>query len=230
MNYVNTANRPNPAAIFGALGVPGAFGLLLVVGLAVTVVAPDEITILEGRNIPDVPEPEIEPTIEPDPPEVTATTEPVQEIPQYLPPPSPDPVITFTGMGTTPIEGLPNLGSGIVEGIGTIDLGPITPPGPAFDPVAAIPRGNVGGWITDSDYRTSWINRDYSGVAGFALSIDARGRVTDCSITASTGHSALDQATCRLLERRARFNPAKDGNGNAVAGSFSSSVNWKIPE
>ncbi|MGB7419034.1 MAG: energy transducer TonB, partial [Erythrobacter sp.] len=83
--------------------------------------------------------------------------------------------------------------------------------------------------ITDSDYRPSWINRNYSGRAGFTLTIDRNGKVDTCRITRSTGHSALDEATCRLLERRATFEPAKDGSGKKVAGTFSSSVNWRIP-
>ena len=37
MTYASANRRPNPAALVGALGIPGAFGALLVVGLAVTV-------------------------------------------------------------------------------------------------------------------------------------------------------------------------------------------------
>ncbi len=230
MNYVNAASRPNPVAMLGALGVPGAFALLLVVGLAVTVVGPEEITTIEGRNIEDVPPPEIDPIVEPDPPKVPDTAQPVQPVEQTLPPPRPNTAITFTRTATTPVGTLPGTGSDLSEVIGTIDLKPVTRPGPTFAPVSAAPRGNAGEWITDSDYRSSWINREYSGVARFTLSIDARGRVNDCSITQSTGHAALDEATCTLLERRGRFEPAKDGNGDAVAGSYSSAVNWKIPE
>ena len=69
-----------------------------------------------------------------------------------------------------------------------------------------------------------------SGVASFALTIDSRGKVSDCTITRSTGHSALDQATCTLIERRAKFDPAKDSYGNPIAGTYRNSVNWKIPE
>jgi len=37
------------------------------------------------------------------------------------------------------------------------------------------------------------------------LSIDTAGRVTDCRITGSSGNTDLDDATCRLAQRRGRF-------------------------
>ena len=98
------------------------------------------------------------------------------------------------------------------------------------DPVKAAPRGNPGGWVTDSDYRSNWIRKELSGSASFVLAIDARGKVTDCTIVRSTGHNELDNATCSLIERRAKFNPAKDSHGNPVAGSYANTVNWRIPK
>ena len=125
------------------------------------------------------------------------------------------------------VSTLPGLGDGIGE-IGPVEFN-VPPPPPMFDPVKAAPRGNPGGWITNSDYRPSWINRGFAGVAGFTLQIDANGRVTNCAITQSTGHAQLDTATCRLLRSRARFTPARDSSGAIVAGSYSSSVAWEIP-
>ena len=43
--------------------------------------------------------------------------------------------------------------------------------------------------------------------------------MTDCSVTSSSGSSALDQATCRILRSRARFTPARDSSGNPTTGS-----------
>jgi protein TonB len=54
--------------------------------------------------------------------------------------------------------------------------------------------------------------------------------VTGCTITRSTGHAALDKATCDLVSKRGRFDAARDGNGKPVAGSYSNSVRWSIPE
>ncbi len=227
MSYVNTANQPNPAAILGAFGVPGGIAVLLVTGLAITASIPEADTPFGTFDVREVTEVEPIPDTE-TPPIVDTSAEAVSQNPDPAPVPTrPDTPFTFNGVAGGEIAEPFELDSGLGVDIEPIDFGPPSLP---FDPIAAAPLGNPGGWIRDSDYLTSWINRDYSGVAAFSLEIDARGKVSDCSITRSTGHAALDEATCRLLQRRAQFEPAKDGNGNAVAGMFSSSVNWKIPE
>lgn len=225
MSYANTANRPNPVAALGALGVPAAFGAILIVGLAVKAVVDEPGNDIVGIFVPVEPvEPPPQPTPQPQTePNTTQVSDPVTT---NTPPTRPETPYIFTGGATGPVTPLPGPGdiSGPLEPLS------IPTPLPTFDPVSASPRGNPGGWITNDDYRSSWINRGYSGIASFTLMIDAGGRVTGCSITGSTGHSALDEATCRLLERRARFTPAKDSSGNAVSGSYRSSVRWTIPE
>lgn len=230
MAYISARNRPNPLALAGALAVPAAVGAVLVVGLAVTAVIETEEETFTGWNVPKVPEPEPLPDPEPSASEKASTT-------TSTPARRSDPVLTrpeskfdFRIEPTTPIGSLPSIAD---DGVGTLDPLDFGVPKPApsagLDPVAAAPRGNPGRWITDRDYRSIWINRGYEGVAGFTLSIDANGRVGDCTITRSTGHGALDDATCRLLKRNARFDPAKDGSGDAVAGTYASSVTWQIP-
>jgi protein TonB len=68
------------------------------------------------------------------------------------------------------------------------------------------------------------------GTSGFRLEVGTDGRVTGCSITKSSGSSTLDEATCRLVSKRARFTPAKDSSGNAIPDSYSNRVRWQIPE
>lgn len=230
MTYAAQANRPNPAAAIGALGVPAGLAALFIFGLTVTVIVkpkPDNpigttVTLPEFEPIPD----------ETTPPETTTSSAQTPTVPVPTPlPPRTDTDFDFDFATDGPITGPIGGDTDMTVGLGPVDFGPPDPrPTAAFDPISAAPRGNPGGWITDNDYRASWINRGYTGVAGFALNIDAGGRVSDCRITSSTGHSALDEATCRLLERRARFTPAKDSSGANVAGTYRSSVNWKIPE
>ena len=225
MSYADTANRPNPAAMFGALGVPGAIGALMVIGLAVTVVAPEPDETMTGWQL--------DPVIPPPPPEdipPQSSSSQSQQTTQVVEvtPTRPESPITLPVGPTAPIGELPNLGDDLV-GVTPVKFG-IPEITPAVEPIAASPRGAASQWITNDDYRTSWINRGYEGRATFALTIDTRGRVSDCRITGSTGHAALDQATCRLLERRARFNPAQDSSGNIVSGTYSNSVTWQIPE
>lgn len=228
MNYVARANRPNPAAIFGAIGVPAIFGAVLITGLAVTgpIPLPDEILGTFDVKPEEVPPPPPEPVPEPEAREA-ATQTPVE--PRFTPPPRPDTPFEFNQSATGPITDLPDLGSDTLVPLDPVDFG--TPGlGSGVAPVTATPRGEPGRWITDNDYRPRWVREEMSGRAGFALEINAEGRVSQCTITRSTGHAALDEATCRLLERRARFNPAQDSAGNPVAGSYTSSVNWQIPD
>ena len=100
---------------------------------------------------------------------------------------------------------------------------------PAFDPVAAKPRNNPSRWVTDNDYRSSWINREMTGTARFRLEVAADGRVESCTLTASSGHPDRARATCDLVSRRARFEPAQNREGEKVAGTFASAVKWELP-
>ncbi|HWH17872.1 MAG TPA: energy transducer TonB [Allosphingosinicella sp.] len=68
------------------------------------------------------------------------------------------------------------------------------------------------------------------GSATFRLTIDPSGRVSGCDITSSTGSSALDSATCRVLRSRARFTPARDTEGNPTSDTYTGRITWRLPE
>ncbi|MCK0128932.1 energy transducer TonB [Erythrobacter sp. F6033] len=227
MSYANTANRANPAAMLGALGIPGAFGAVLVLGLAVTVTGPTKDDELAGYQIPiDDIEPPPPPETKPEPTEVT------RDMPATVTPPTrPDSELTLSN--SSPIKTFTESDDyviGPVEVVTTGGTGDIAPMPSLPDPIAASPRNAPGRWVTDADYRSNWIRREWSGVAGFAVTIDTKGRVSDCTITSSTGHAQLDERTCSLIEKRARFNPAKDSYGNPIAGTYRNSVNWRLPQ
>lgn len=107
--------------------------------------------------------------------------------------------------------------------------GPATEPAPLYKPKAAVPKGNPGDWVTQDDYPSRMIRRGIEGTTDFRLSIDARGRVTDCTVTSSSGAAELDKAACTSLARRARFEAARDGNGDAISGTYSSRIVWRLP-
>lgn len=109
-------------------------------------------------------------------------------------------------------------------------LPPIRPPQPLFTPKAARPLGQPGLWVSERDYPTSELRLDHSGAVGFTLAIGASGQVTGCTVTRSSGFPVLDEATCRLIARRARFEPARDDQGLPVPGQFASTVRWQIPD
>jgi protein TonB len=61
-------------------------------------------------------------------------------------------------------------------------------------------------------------------VAHFTVGTD--GRAHDCHIRQSSGHPALDATTCRLIEARFRFEPARDKCGRAVARPYGWLQQW----
>lgn len=90
------------------------------------------------------------------------------------------------------------------------------------------PKGNPGVWVSNDDYPSSAIRQQAQGTVGFMLSVDMSGRVTGCTITASSGSQDLDDRTCHLMKSRARFRPATDGNANPIAGTWASRFNWQL--
>jgi protein TonB len=107
---------------------------------------------------------------------------------------------------------------------------PPAPPPPPRVSQAAKAKGNLLSLFSTDDYPQSAIRNEDQGPTGVRMAIGPDGRVTDCTITASSGSSALDSATCNILRRRARFTPAKDQAGNPVGDSYSQRIRWVLPE
>jgi periplasmic protein TonB len=107
---------------------------------------------------------------------------------------------------------------------------PAPPPPPAVPASRATPRSSPGSWLSDADYPSRAQREERSGTAGFRLEIGPDGRVTSCTITSSTGHADLDEATCRLLPKRARFKPATAAGGGPMSDTYNGRITWRLPE
>jgi protein TonB len=106
---------------------------------------------------------------------------------------------------------------------------PPAPPAPrTVKPAKA--RANLGSYFSDDDYPQDAARNEESGRTGFRIDIGTNGRVTNCTITSSSGSRSLDDATCRILRSRARYTPATDSNGQPTTDSVSSSITWRLPE
>jgi protein TonB len=108
----------------------------------------------------------------------------------------------------------------------------ITPPPPpqiskARDAIAGPGRST---WVSNEDYPPGALRVEAQGVVGINVAVGTDGRVTGCEVTASSGNDQLDQATCRLYARRARFQPALDADGNPTPSRHSDRIRWQIPE
>lgn len=107
---------------------------------------------------------------------------------------------------------------------------PVVAPPPRFQPKPAQPKGNPGNWATSNDYPSRALREEREGTTGFRVTVSPEGRVSSCTVTSSSGSPDLDEAACSNITRRARFNPATDGEGNPTTGSYSNRVRWQIPK
>ena len=228
MSYVD-ARIDNSARIKSALvvgSIHAALGLALVVGLTVSGVMPEIDETLEGTLIETPPE---KMPVPPPPPTDDLIEPPAQ------PPVAPQNPFKFED--NTPIEVQPfeNKFDDVIvvklpPSTGEI-IKPYQPPAqPRFTPKLAAPRNGPQGWITNDDYPSIEVRRGNEGMASYRLAIGTDGKVNACEIIRSSGHARLDQATCQLLAKRAKFDPATNGDGAKIAGSYSGSVTWQIPE
>lgn len=95
---------------------------------------------------------------------------------------------------------------------------------------AARPPVHRSGTISNDDYPSAAIRAEAQGTTVISMTIGADGRVTGCTVSRSSGNGALDSTACSLAQRRFRFTPAQDENGNNVAGRASRSIRWQLPE
>lgn len=164
---------------------------------------------------------------------------PPPDEPPPPPPPKPADVPPPPVVAPPAIVETPSVAPVIQTAPKPVPLPPILPPTPAPPPppppapkaaVKAQPRGNPGSWVTSDDYPSRALREEREGTVGFRLDIGPDGKVTDCTVTSSSGHADLDSEACRLLMRRARFRAAQDTGGNPVGDAYSSRFVWRIPK
>lgn len=224
MAYLDQSNDPRRrvTAIAGVAIIHAVLGLGVVTGLTVAGFAPP---VDVWRPIVLTPDPTPTPT----PPKPQASDQPTSSTvvapqrPIDLPIPKDDGVATFD----KPID--PPDGTGL-KVTPTPTPMPSPTPSPFLQPRLARPSNDRNGWVTNNDYPAALLYREVEGTVGYKLIIGTNGKVSACDVTLSSGNGQLDDATCRLIARRARFEPATDGSGAKIMGSFSGTVLWQIPD
>ena len=195
-------------------------GYALVTGLAFEAVK----QVKKSLNVIDVKEekpPEEEPPPPPPeqkevaPPPVTQTVSPIQPNTNAVPPAPPVPPVAFNPLPPSP--------------------GPVAPPPPPPPPPVAkrpkpVPKNNPGSWANAGDYPSRALQQEKEGTTRFTVTVGPNGRVTNCTVTGSSGTPELDTTACSKITSRARFDPALDANGQPTTGTYSNSVRWQIPK
>ncbi|MDE1466305.1 energy transducer TonB [Aurantiacibacter sp. D1-12] len=226
MSYANATVTPAERAKAAAsvIGLHALIGFGLVAGLAVTatIIEPDDDKV-EGVFIELPPPPPPEPTDVP-PDTVVPYTPPAAPIPPVpIPRDNPINVVNVT-------DDLPPVTRTIPDVIPNDGPIAVEPPVPTYTPTPPRPSNAMGSWITTNDYSRRDLTRGNEGTASYRLVVGSDGRVDACEVTRSTGHGSLDRATCRLIQRRARFDPATNNRGEEVVGTYTGTVTWQIPE
>jgi protein TonB len=215
MSYANkrqmSTNR-TPAIIVVAL-IHLALGYALVTGLAYNV-AKKAMEDLKTFDVTEEPPP---PEEQPPPPEKTDTPPPPQIV---APPPLVRTNQTAPPIISTPVAPPPQITP-------RAPPAPPAPPAPRIEPARA--KANLASYVSNDDYPSDAVNREESGTTGFRLDVGPDGRVSNCTITSSSGSRSLDATTCRLMKSRARFTPATNSSGAKVADSVNSRIRWVLP-
>lgn len=198
-----------------ALGLVGLLHILLgyafITGLALKAVKAI-VQPLESVNI----EEEAPPPDEPPPPPPKDI-----DIPPFVPPPEVSvqsesaPVITVQQQ---------------VQQVAPPVFTPPAPPAPPAlkAPTPATPKGRGNG-ISEDDYPDASRRAEEQGVARVSYVVDVDGKVSSCNVTSSSGSPRLDEATCKIIMRRFRFNPATR-DGQPVQETKSQPVRWQLKD
>lgn len=228
MSYIDQVNDPRrrATAIAGVIAVHAALGLIVVTGMTVVGFIKQEEKPF-GGTIFYAPLPPPPPT-----PSPTASADPIETI--LTAPKPPIPLPPGAGPQVDPFDGAETK-AGPVSPYVAPTPGPslvADPPRPlpSFTPRNANPANDQTRWVTADDYPTADLMRGNQGTVRYRLSISSSGRVVACDVLATSGSTRLDDAACKAITRRARFDPAMDENGARVVGMFTGTVRWEIPD
>lgn len=189
-------------------------GYALITGLALQVVKAI-VKPLETVNVKDKAPPPDEPP--PPPPKDV-------EIPPYVPPPEvsiqSEAAPTITTQTTVPAPQPPVF----------TPPAPPAPPAPVAvaAPTPSSPKGR-GNSISEDDYPDASRRAEEQGVTRVQYTVGTDGKASGCTVLQSSGSARLDEATCKIIERRFRFNPATR-EGQPVSETKTQPVRWQLKD
>ena len=83
-------------------------------------------------------------------------------------------------------------------------------------------------WMNSADYPTDMVRQGGNGLVQFRLDISETGSIAGCHVQARTNPDAFADLSCKLISKRARFNPALDRDGKPIKSYFVNSVRWTM--
>ena len=214
--------KANPTALAVVVLMHGA--ALTALALAKGEVIVDALTRTKVYDVKPVEPP---PKEEPKPVE-KAQIPPPKSVVTHVPPivdiPKPPTFTTVEPLPPAPrvVEPLP----------GPAPVARIDPPTPKVEVRRVEParaKANLASYVSDEDYPSSAARNEEQGTTRFRLAVGPDGRVKDCTVTSSSGSSALDATTCKLMRQRAKFQPATGSDGKPTSDTVASAIRWVLP-
>ena len=92
------------------------------------------------------------------------------------------------------------------------------------------PQGGLSGLIRSDDYPLGAVLLGMEGTVRVQVRVNPSGKVINCVVQQSSGFAILDAQTCRILQARARFEPAQDSGGGVAATTVAQRISWRIAE
>jgi TonB family protein len=88
--------------------------------------------------------------------------------------------------------------------------------------------GSIAGLISPDDYPGVALDEDQGGTVSYALLIDEKGKVADCTVIDTSGVAALDAQSCAIIKAKAQFVPAVGSDGKPAKDATTGKITWKI--
>ena len=126
-----------------------------------------------------------------------------------------------TSTGAAPVPGSGTGAGGIGTGTGSGGQGDGTGGG-GLRQRARLLEGE----LSRRDYPRAARRAGIGGRVVVRIDVGANGRVSRCSIVQSSGSADLDETSCRLIQRRYRYAPARDAQGRPVPDSVREGHVW----
>jgi protein TonB len=174
------------------------------------------------------------------PPNLRATpTEIVRPPPTMVfPPPPPVAAAPIAGTGAAPSAGAApvpgpgtgagGIGNGTGSGLGGNGTGGGGSGGGGRG--RGKPPKHISGTIRHADYPEPAKEAGAQGRVWVRYTVQVDGRVGNCRILRSSGNASLDETTCRLIQQRFLFRPAKDERGRPVQADLVEGHEWDITD
>lgn len=89
-------------------------------------------------------------------------------------------------------------------------------------------RGTAASWFSPDDYPSKMLDRNKQAMVNVRVIVDEKGAPATCTIQRSTHPKDFDDLVCRLILKRARFEPALDASGNPVRSFYTQRVTWRL--